>query len=85
MARDADEERRRATKYGRRRRLLEARSSRHQSDAVVQDLLRQLASSGVPRAEVDRLRANLKVCTDDRRRSAAIWAIVDALEAQERR
>lgn len=85
MPRSPDEQRRRARKYGRRHRLGEARHSRKALDAVVRDLLRELSRSGVEGDKAQQLRATLKSATDDRRRGAAIWAIVDALEEDDRK
>jgi hypothetical protein len=50
----------------------------------VKRLLRELDRSAVPKDRAQQLKANLKAHTDDRRRNAAIWALVDALEAAER-
>lgn len=84
MPRSPEQKRRLAIKYGRRQRLAAARGSRELLDREVAGLLRQLKASAVPRKKADQLRATLKASTDDRRRSGAIWAIVDALEAAER-
>jgi hypothetical protein len=84
VPRSPEEHLRRARKYGRRARLGEARSSREAMDREVLRLLGELKASSVPKDVAKKLRAQLKVSTDDRRRGNAIWAIVDALEAAER-
>jgi hypothetical protein len=81
VGRSPEEHRRRARKYGRRARLLAAGGSRAELDREVERLVQELRASCVDKAEVSRLRAELRAATDDRRRRAAIWAIVDALEA----
>jgi hypothetical protein len=82
MPRSAEEQRRRAQKYGRRHRVLEASHSRRELDVVVARLVAELRASKVAVDEVRRLLDDLREHTDVKRRQAAIWAIVDALEAQ---
>lgn len=81
MPRSPEEQRRRAQKYGRRHRLYLVWRNRKELDAMVATLVAELRSSSVPAAEVTRLIAELRKHTDDKRRNAAIWAIVDALES----
>ena len=81
MPRSPQEQRYRAQKYGRRHRVLAASHSRKELDAVVAGLVAELRASSVGADEVERLLANLRKHTDVKRRHAAIWAIVDALEA----
>ncbi|MFO0549942.1 MAG: hypothetical protein U0271_16225 [Polyangiaceae bacterium] len=82
MARSLAEEKRLARKYGRRQRLLRASRSAHEFDAAAQRLLADLRALRVPAARITELRRGLEV-TDVKRHHAAVWAILDALEAAE--
>ena len=81
MPRSPQEQRYRAQKYGRRHRVLAAMHSREELDVVVAGLVAELRASTVRADEVRRLLTALRKHTDVKRRHAAIWAIVDALEA----
>lgn len=81
MPRSAEEQRRRAEKYGRRHRVLRAGHSEVTLEAEVARLVAELRASRLPRDRVARLLADLGAHRDVRRRRAAIWAIVDALES----
>lgn len=83
MARSAEEKKRRAIKYGRRHRLLQASGSAADLDRAVAGLLKDLAKSRIPKATQQELVAQLRASRDHTRRRRAIWAIVDALESTE--
>jgi hypothetical protein len=80
MPRSREEQRHRAQKYGRRHRVLRASHNQQELDAVVAQLVSELRASTVAADDVQRLLADLRKYTDVKRRRAAIWAIVDALE-----
>lgn len=80
MPRSREEQRYRAQKYGRRHRLLAALRSQKELEVVVAQLVAELRASRVPAEDARRLLADLREYTDVKRRRAAIWAIVDALE-----
>jgi hypothetical protein len=84
MPRSPQEQRYRAQRYGRRHRVLAAMHSRRALDVVVTGLVAELRASTVGADETRRLLAELRKHTDVKRRHAAIWAIVDALEAAQR-
>jgi hypothetical protein len=83
MPRSDDENATRARKYGRRLRVLKAAGSAKDFADVTRDLLAQLKQAGASSQQLARLKANL-ACSDVRRHSAAVWAILDALEQAER-
>ncbi|MFO0578082.1 MAG: hypothetical protein U1A78_29095 [Polyangia bacterium] len=83
MARTLEEKRANARKYGRRRALLEAAGNAEQQTALARRLLNELKAAGAAAAKVRELESALRQSTDITRRRAAIWAICDALEAQE--
>ena len=81
VPRSAEQKKRNAIKYSRRRALLQAEKSAAQLTAMAEKLLRELARAGAPAAKVAELKRNLNAVSDDTRRRAAVWAILDALEA----
>ncbi|HVI04440.1 MAG TPA: hypothetical protein VM869_37390 [Enhygromyxa sp.] len=81
MPRSREEQRYRAERYGRRHRVATAFSNKRNLEVVVKKLVADLRASTVPAEKVRQLLADLREHTDDRRRSNAIWAIVDALES----
>jgi hypothetical protein len=81
MPRSPEEQRRRAEKYGRRHRVLFASHSEQTLEAEVARLVAELRASGLPADRIKRLLDDLRTHRDIRRRRAAIWAIVDALES----
>jgi len=58
--------------------------SRRELDAVVTGIQKELRASTVPKAKAQALIKAVRDASDDRRRHAAIWAMVAALEAAER-
>lgn len=83
MARTAEEKRANARKYGRRRALLEAAGNAEQQTALARRLLIELKAAGAAGAKLGEFESALRQSTGITRRRAAIWAICDALEAQE--
>lgn len=81
MPRSREEQRYRAERYGRRQRVAAAFSNKRELEVVVKKLVADLRASTVPAEQVHQLLADLREHTDDRRRSNAIWAIVQALES----
>jgi hypothetical protein len=81
VPRSREEQRYRAERYGRRHKVAAASHNQRELEVVVKKLVADLRASTVPAEEVQRLLTNLREHTDDRRRSNAIWAIVDALES----
>lgn len=72
-----------ARKYGRRQRLLQAASSARSHESFARKLLGELRALGVCADRVAELERGLRF-TDVKRRGAAVWAILDALETAER-
>lgn len=83
MPRSAEEEARRARKYGRRMRVLKAAANAKDFTKLARALLAELRTAGADPHELEALADGLKH-TDITRRRAAVWAIVDALETAER-
>lgn len=81
MPRSPEEQRRRAEKYGRRHRVLYAGHSEKALESEVERLVAELRASRLPPERIKRLLDDLRAHRDVRRRRAAIWAIVDALES----
>lgn len=83
MPRSPDEKAALARKYGRRRRVLRAASSADALDAIAREMLTQLRGMGLAKTQLAALEQGLRF-TDVKRRDAAVWALVAALEAAER-
>lgn len=84
MPRSADEKRANARKYGRRQAVLEALRSAQDLERAAQRLLRDLKAAGAKPAQLQAHARALAQYTDITRRRAAVWSILDALEAIER-
>ena len=80
VARSAEEEARRARRYGRRHRVLRAQGTADES-VMIDRLVRELKRSSMPTTTQKRLLAGLRKYSDVRRKRAAVWAIVEALES----
>ncbi len=80
VPRSAEDKQRRARRYGRRHRVLHAQGTANET-AMIERLVRELKRSSVPASDQTRLLAALRKYSDVRRKRAAVWAIVDALES----
>lgn len=80
MPRTPEEKRAAAIKYGRRQRVLAAKHSEQTYTDEIGRLIRELRATQLPKARVETLLADLERYTDVKRRNAAVWAIIDALE-----